>query len=65
MNTIEVKLKNKHNDMSEIIKIQNALTRQRNRTATFEDINYLIQKESQYGTLNTRVIQSLIQWNTI
>ena len=49
---------------TEIIKIQNALTRQRNRTATFEDINYLIQKESQYGTLNTRIIQNLIQWNT-
>jgi len=46
---------------TEIIKIQNALTRQRNRTATFEDINYLIQKESQYGTLNTQIIQNLIQ----
>ena len=46
---------------TEIIKIQNALTRQRKRTATFEDINYLIQKESQCGTLNTRIIQNLIQ----
>ena len=46
---------------TEIIKIQNALTRQRKRTATFEDINYLIQKESQYGTLNTRIIKNLIQ----
>ena len=46
---------------TEIIKIQNALTRQRKRTATFEDINYLIQKESQYGTLNTQIIKNLIQ----
>ena len=46
---------------TEIIKIQNALTRQRKRTATFEDINYLIQKESQYGTLNTVIIKQLIQ----
>jgi hypothetical protein len=46
---------------TEIIKIQNALTRQRNRTATFEDINYLIKKESQYGTLNPVIIQNLIQ----
>ncbi len=46
---------------TEIIKIQNALTRQRKRTATFEDINYLIQKENQYGTLNTQIIKNLIQ----
>jgi len=46
---------------TEIKLIEKALKRQRERKATFEDINYLIQKESQYGTLNTRVIQSLIQ----
>ena len=59
-NTTDKKLKT-NNMKTEIIKIQNALTRQRNRTATFEDINYLIQKENQYGTLNTRIIQNLIQ----
>jgi len=46
---------------TEIKLIESALKRQRERTATFEDINYLIQKENQYGTLNTRIIKNLIQ----
>ena len=46
---------------TEIKLIESALKRQRERKATFEDINYLIQKENQYGTLNTQIIQNLIQ----
>ncbi len=46
---------------TEISKINQALKRQRERRATFEDIQYLIKKEMQYGTLNTRIIQNLIQ----
>ena len=44
----------------ELKKIENALRKQKNRTADFEDIEYLIPKEQQYGTLNTRVINNLI-----
>ena len=47
--------------MNEINRIKQALKRQSERKATFEDINYLILKESQYGTLNTQIIQTLIQ----
>ncbi len=46
---------------TEITKINQALKRQRERRATFEDIEYLINKENQYGTLNTSIIQNLIQ----
>ncbi len=47
--------------MNELNRINQALKRQSERKATFEDINYLILKQSQYGTLNTRIIQNLIQ----
>ena len=46
---------------TEITKINQALKRQRERRATFEDIEYLINKENQYGTLNTQIIKNLIQ----
>jgi len=46
---------------TEINKINQALKRQRERRATFEDIEFLIKKENQYGTLNTSVIKNLIQ----
>ena len=46
---------------TEITKINQALKRQRERRATFEDIEYLIKKENQYGTLNTSIIKQLIQ----
>lgn len=46
---------------TELAKINQALKRQRERRATFEDIEYLINKENQYGTLNTSIIQNLIQ----
>jgi hypothetical protein len=47
--------------MNEINRIKLALKRQSERRATFEDINYLILKESQYGTLNTQIIKELIR----
>jgi len=47
--------------MSEINKIRKALQRQRNRTASIEDINFLIKKESQYGTLNPMIINQIIR----
>ena len=46
---------------TELTKIKQALKRQRERRATFEDIEFLINKENQYGTLNTRIIQNLIR----
>lgn len=46
---------------TEITKINQALKRQRERKASFEDIQYLMKKQMQYGTLNTRIIQTLIQ----
>ena len=46
---------------TELTKIKQALKRQRERRATFEDIEFLINKENQYGTLNTQIIQNLIQ----
>ena len=45
---------------TEITKINQALKRQRERKASFEDIQYLMKKQLQYGTLNTRIIQTLI-----
>ena len=49
------------NMTTEITKIKKALKKQRERRASFEDIEYLIQKENQYGTLNPVIIQNLIQ----
>ncbi len=46
---------------TELTKINQALKRQRERKASFHDIEYLIRKQMQYGTLNTRIIQTLIQ----
>ena len=46
---------------TELTKINQALKRQRERKASFQDIEYLIRKQMQYGTLNTRKIQTLIQ----
>ena len=46
---------------TEIKLIKKALKRQRERIASFEDIEYLIKKENQYGTLNTSIIKQLIQ----
>lgn len=46
---------------TEIKLIEKALKRQRERRATFEDIEYLINKENQYGTLNPVIIKQLIQ----
>ena len=46
---------------TELTKIKQALKRQRERIATFEDIEFLINKENQYGTLNTQIIQNIIQ----
>ena len=46
---------------TELTKIKQALKRQRERRATFEDIEFLINKENQYGTLNTQIIQNIIQ----
>ena len=46
---------------TEITKINQALKRQRERKASFEDMQYLMKKQMQYGTLNTRIIQTLIQ----
>ncbi len=46
---------------TEITKINQALKRQRERKASFQDIQYLMKKQLQYGTLNTRIIQTLIQ----
>ena len=46
---------------TEITKINQALKKQRERRATFEDIEFLIKKENQYGTLNTSIIKQLIQ----
>lgn len=47
--------------ITEIKLIEKALKRQRERRATFEDIEFLINKENQYGTLNTSIIKQLIQ----
>lgn len=46
---------------TEIKLIEGALKRQRERRASFEDIEFLIKKENQYGTLNTNIIKQLIQ----
>ena len=46
---------------TEIKLIERALKRQRERRASFEDIEFLIKKENQYGTLNTSIIKQLIQ----
>lgn len=46
---------------TEIKKINLALKKQKQQTANIEDINFLMIKQKQYGTLNTRVIQNLIK----
>ena len=46
---------------TEIKLIKKALKKQRERRASFEDIEFLIKKENQYGTLNTSIIKQLIQ----
>ena len=46
---------------TEIKLIERALKKQRERKASFEDIEFLIKKENQYGTLNPVIIQNLIQ----
>ena len=47
--------------ITEIKLIEKALKRHRERRASFEDIEFLIKKENQYGTLNTSIIKQLIQ----
>ena len=46
---------------TEIQKIQTALKKQKNRTCTIQDLNYLDRKFRQYGTLNINEIKYLIQ----
>ena len=46
---------------TEIQKIQTALKKQKDRTCTIEDLNYLQRKFNQYGTLNINEIKYLIQ----
>lgn len=46
---------------TEIHKIQTALKKQKNRTCTIQDLNYLDRKFRQYGTLNINEIKYLIQ----
>jgi len=46
---------------TEIHKIQTALKKQRERTCTIQDLNYLDRKLRQYGTLNINEIKYLIQ----
>ena len=53
--------KKTHIMINEIKKINLALKKQRQRTANIEDINFLMIKQKQYGTLNPRIIQNLIK----
>ena len=46
---------------TEIQKIQTALKKQKDRTCTIQDLNYLERKFNQYGTLNINEIKYLIQ----
>ena len=46
---------------TEIQKIQTALKKQKNRTCTIQDLNYLERKFNQYGTLNINEIKYMIQ----
>ena len=46
---------------TEIQKIQIALKKQRDRTCTIHDLNYLQRKFNQYGTLNINEIKNLIK----
>ena len=46
---------------TEIQKIQIALKKQKNRTCSIDDLNYLERKFNQYGTLNISEIKYLIQ----
>ena len=47
--------------MNEIEKIRLALQRQKNRTCTLQDLNFLERKFNQYGTLNLSEIKYMIQ----
>jgi len=46
---------------TEIQKIQTALKKQKDRTCTIQDLNFLERKFNQYGTLNIIEIKYLIQ----
>tara|TARA_R100001129_G_scaffold146839_1_gene108238 strand:- start:370 stop:543 length:174 start_codon:yes stop_codon:yes gene_type:complete len=46
---------------TEIQKIQIALKKQKNRTCSIDDLNYLKRKFNQYGTLNIIEIKYMIQ----
>ena len=46
---------------TEIQKIQIALKKQKDRTCSVDDLNYLESKFNQYGTLNIIEIKYLIQ----
>ena len=47
--------------MNEIEKIRLALQRQKKRTCTLQDLNFLERKYNQYGTLNISEIKYMIQ----
>lgn len=47
--------------ITEIQKIQTALKKQRDRTCTTQDLDFLDRKFRQYGTLNINEIKYLIQ----
>ena len=50
-----------NNMTTEIQKIQIALKKQKDRTCSVDDLNYLESKFNQYGTLNIIEIKYLIQ----
>ena len=50
-----------NNMTTEIQKIQIALKKQKDRTCSVDDLNYLERKFNQYGTLNIIEIKYLIQ----
>ena len=50
-----------NNMTTEIQKIQIALKKQKDRTCSIDDLNYLERKFNQYGTLNISEIKYLIQ----
>ncbi len=50
-----------NNMTTEIQKIQIALKKQKDRTCTIHDLNFLERKFNQYGTLNINEIKYLIQ----
>ena len=50
-----------NNMTTEIQKIQIALKKQKDRTCSVDDLNYLERKFNQYGTLNISEIKYMIQ----